>query len=359
MKRLIKTLVLTAVAVAFLYSYLPDFLANKPILVETVVPKKQTVYESAGCTGTLRSADTFRLSVGVPAEITEVFVTCGESVVSGQPILRYRCLSDQEITASLYTSEFADRIQIAEATLREASILAAAEYYAVSGELPEFFKDFYLPPDTIAETITEKSGVLLAPADGTVTSLHCEQGEFVSGLFTAVVVEDTVNIVAQLQAPESTLSKLAVGLPVNICCSAFGDRIFPAHIIEIGTQAVSTGGLLGNSKTYIDVTAAIDTTEVLMSGLTVRGTIFFVAYDDAILIPHEAIIADENGNEYVYRCIDGVAYKTPILSLYETDDGVVSGGGISLEDVLIKHPSANLVHGSLVTTLEEDTEVVS
>ena len=185
------------------------------------------------------------------------------------------------------------------------------------------------------------------------------EDDAVVGLFTAVVVEDTVNIVAQLQAPESTLSKLAVGLPVNICCSAFGDRIFPAHIIEIGTQAVSTGGLLGNSKTYIDVTAAIDTTEVLMSGLTVRGTIFFVAYDDAILIPHEAIIADENGNEYVYRCIDGVAYKTPILSLYETDDGVVSGGGISLEDVLIKHPSANLVHGSLVTTLEEDTEVAS
>lgn len=353
MRRLIRTLVLTAAAVAFLWYSLPEILGEKSIFVETILPKKQTVYESVGCKGTLRPAGTFRLSVGVPAEITEVYVACGDPVVSGQPILRYRCLSDREITEALYTKEIADRLQMLEDSLQETEILAAAEYYAVSGELPSFFKDFYLPPDTTGEKPDATSGFLLAPVDGTVTSLQCGQGEVVSGLFTAAVIEDTTKMVAQLRAPESTLSKLAVGLPVNISCSAFGDRIFPAQVISVGTQAITTGGLFGSSETYIDVTAAINTEEILLSGLTVRGTIFFVAYDDAILIPHEAVVTDEGGKEFVFRCIDGIAYKTPIVSLYENDEGVVSGGGIGIDDILVKHPAPELTHGSPVEYIDK------
>ncbi|MBE6952056.1 MAG: hypothetical protein E7452_00685 [Ruminococcaceae bacterium] len=356
MKRLIRTLVLTAVAIALLWQYLPSALVPQPITVEAISPKQMTVYESIACDGTLRSAETFRLSIGVPAEILEVYVQPGDLVSAGQPLISYRCLSTEEITAGLYSTELSNRLQSTAERLDDAKILAAAEYYAVSGELPSYFKDFYLPPDTIVETAANSSGVLVAPKDGTVTSVFCSGGDLVSGLFTAAVVENTVRIVAQLRAPEATLPKLVVGLPVNISGAAFGDRIFPARVSAIGTQAIATGGLLGKSETYIEVTAEINTSDMLMSGLTVRGTIFFIAYDNAVVVPHEAITVDEKGKEFVYRYVDGVLHKTPITVLYENDDGVVCGGEIALTDQLVRSPSADLRHGSVVVCTNVESE---
>ena len=171
------------------------------------------------------------------------------------------------------------------------------------------------------------------------------EGEIVSGLFSAASVADQSSIVAILRVPESCLSKLREGQQVNLSGAAFGSNVYSGIISEISRTAMTSGGLLTKSETYVEATVTLRTSEALMSGLTVKGNIFLHEYKNAVVIPHEAIATDEAGAEYVYQCVNGIARKRPISYLYENDDGVVTSNEFHVSDVLVAHPGAALYDG--------------
>ena len=93
-----------------------------------------------------------------------------------------------------------------------------------------------------------------------------------------------------------------------------------------------------------------------LSGITVRGTIFLSVYEDAVIIPHEAIAVDKNGSMFVYRCVGERLCKTPITPVFENDDGVISSGGVALSDLLVCSPDETVAHGDKVRIQAEDPE---
>ncbi len=114
MKRLIRTLLLTAVILAAIWYYLPTVYETPTIAVKTISPFSKTVYETVNCSGVLKAANTARLSVGAPAEITALCVAEGDSVTKGQPILEYRLLSNDEIArqaGGVYYGEISSKLQ--------------------------------------------------------------------------------------------------------------------------------------------------------------------------------------------------------------------------------------------------------
>lgn len=347
MKRLIVTVSLSTVILGILWLLLPRLHRENAYVVHVVSPSQATVYETANCSGVLQSAHIARLSIGTPAEITEICVEEGEKVSAGQPVLKYRLLSTEELAResnSIYIREFRERLYELNGMLNDASILAAAEYFAVNGELPDYFRDFYLP--TMESTQASQNGVLYAPFDGIVTLLnHQQSGEITSGLFVSVVVDDTSSITAKLHVPEAYLSKLKIGQSVNISGSAFGDQVFAGSITYISPYAVTSGGLLSKTETYIEATATLFTNEMLMSGLTIKGCIFLKEYHQALIIPHSAITMDENGQECVYQCIDGYAIRRPVSYDYENDEGIIVSGDFSREDLFIENPSTEVFDG--------------
>lgn len=359
MKRLIRTLLLTAVILAAIWYYLPTVYEKTPIAVKTISPFSKTVYETVNCSGVLKAANTARLSVGAPAEITALCVAEGDSVTKGQPILEYRLLSNDEIArqaGGVYYGEISSKLQELYGDLSAAAIFSAAEYYAASGELPAYFKDFYLPASAASTVNSSPSGILYAPFDGTVTAVNHKNGDIVSGMFVSAVVEDTDHIVADLQVPEAYLSRLAAGLPVNISGAAFGESVFAGRITDVGRYAVTTGGLLTKSETYIEATAAVFANQPLMSGLTVKACIFLTEYRDAVIIPHAAIDVDEEGNEFVYQYTDGYVVKRAVEYIYENDDGVVVSGGFSTEDQFVENPTKALYDLCPVVLASESEE---
>ena len=356
MKKLVCTVLLSAAILAALWFAVPALNKSKPLSVKTISPIQKTVYETAVCSGTLQSAHTARLTIGAPAQITEVLVAEGDAVTAGQPILKYRLLSTEEAAlqaGGIFTREIAERLRELSDGLHNDSLLAAAEYAAASGELPDYFKDFYLPATTSAETM--RSGILYAPFDGTLTMLASQKtGEIISGAFISAVVEDCSNIIATLRVPEAYLSQLRTGQTVNITGAAFGSHVFAGRILEIGSYAVTTGGLLTKSETCIEATAAIYTDQPLMSGLTVKGCVFLNEHPHAILIPHAAVTTDADGSEFVYQYVDGIAVRRPVVYTYETDDGVVVSGGFSAADQLIANPPHALYDGCPVAAEQTD-----
>lgn len=356
MKRLLVTISLSAVILGIIWCGLPGLVRETTPVVHVVSPSQATVYETASCSGVLQSVHTARLSIGSPAEITEICVEEGEAVSAGQPLLKYRLLSSDELArdfGNTYIREIHDRLHELNGMLSDASILSAAEYAAVNGELPDYFRDFYLPATGSAQG--SESGVLYAPFDGTVTLLnHLEIGEITSGLFVSAVVDDISHLVAKLHVPEAYLSKLQIGQSVNISGSAFGDQVFAGAITEISPYAVTSGGLLSKSETYIDATATLFTSETLMSGLTVKGCIFLNEYNQALIIPHSAITLDESRQECVYQCIDGHAIRRLVAYEYENDEGIVVSGDFSKDDLLIENPSAELFDGMPIRIAEQD-----
>lgn len=355
MKKLVCTMLLSAAILAALWFAVPALKTSNLLSVKTISPIQKTVYETAVCSGTLQSAHTARLTIGAPAQITEILVSEGDIVAAGQPILKYRLLSTEEAAlqaGGIFTREIAERLRELSDELHNDSLLAAAEYAAASGELPDYFKDFYLPATASAETM--RSGILYAPFDGTLTMLAQKTGEIVSGAFISAVVEDCSNIIATLRVPEAYLSQLHTGQTVNITGAAFGSHVFAGRILGIGSRAVTTGGLLTKSETCIEATAAIYTDQTLMSGLTVKGCVFLNEHPHAILIPHAAVTTDADGSEFVYQYVDGIAVRRPVAYTYETDDGVVVSEGFSTADQLIANPPHTLYDGCPVAVKQTD-----
>ena len=359
MKKLVCTILLSAAILAVLWYVVPTLGQSKPLSVKIISPVQKTVYETAACSGTLQSAHTARLTIGAPAQIIEILVSEGDTVAAGQPILKYRLLPTEEAVlqaGGIFTREIAERLRGLSDGLHDDSLLAAAEYAAASGELPDYFKDFYLPATASAETM--RSGILYAPFDGTLTMLASQKaGDIVSGAFISAVVEDCSNIIAALRVPESYLSQLHTGQNVNITGAAFGTHVFAGRILEIGSHAITTGGLLTKSETCIEATAAIYTDQLLMSGLTVKGCIFLNEHPNALLIPHAAVATDADGSEFVYLYVDGFAVRKPIAYTYETNDGVVVSDGFSVTDQLIANPPHELYDGCPVAAVQTDLGV--
>lgn len=352
MKRLIRTILFTATALFCIWYFLPDTVAEKPLVIQTISPHIDDVYETVTCTGILTYQRTSRLSVGIPSEITEVYVKAGDHVLRGQPLLRYRPLSADETTghiASVFSHEAGEKLETLTDTLDGAAILAAAEYYGTFGELPSYFSDFYLPQPPSAEP---QNGTILAPFDSVITALNVSEGDIVSGLFPAAAVADQSSMAAVLRVPESCLSKLREGQQVNVSGAAFGSSVYSGTITEIGNTAVTSGGLLTKSETFVEAVVTLRSNEALMSGLTVKGNVFLREYENAVVIPHEAITTDDSGMEYVYQCVNGVARKRPISYLYENDDGVVVSNEFHVSDVLVAHPGNELYDGCSVTAGE-------
>ncbi len=161
-----------------------------------------------------------------------------------------------------------------------------------------------------------------APFAGTVYSVLVHASDFVQAGDKLLQMADLKQIQVRAYFDEPEIGKLAVGKPVKIVWEAQPTRVWHGHVVRIPTTIVSYGTRnVGEALISVD-----DSDEMLLPNTNVTITVTLLDVHDALLIPREALHADDKG-DYVLQVVNGrlrrVAVKIGNLNLTEVQ--IISG----------------------------------
>ncbi len=177
--------------------------------------------------------------------------------------------------------------------------------------------------------------VLVAPADGIVTALNIQVGEWAAGNQAAVVLSDLTTLVVDIGLDESDVAHVALGQPALVTLDAFADVELTGNITAIAPKANTQAGVV-----LYPVTITLDPTEIpIRAGMTADVEIVTESAADVLIVPLRAIRSND-GQNFVQRKlhageVDPTGFiLTPVELGLVTDAYVEIRSGLEQGDVI-------------------------
>ena len=188
---------------------------------------------------------------------------------------------------------------------------------------------------------------ITSPAAGQVVKRSVEPGETVSPGASLMIIQvvDAVRVITYVT--EKDINHLSPGSEAVVTTPAVPGRTYTARIESLGTKADPETG-------SFSVKLAIPNTEgLLRPGMTARVSLQGRHYQDAILIPDNALV-DRDRRRVAYKVVDGAAVQVePVVALTAMDRVLVLSG-LQAGDRIIVEGVENIVEGTLVKVMESD-----
>lgn len=176
-----------------------------------------------------------------------------------------------------------------------------------------------------------------APFDGMITSLNAEAGDMYSGMVIASV-EDVSAYEITTEIDEYDIGKIKKGQRVVIKTNGTGDEELKGTVKSVAPRAT-----MGQSVTYTVVISVDTKNDMLKLDMTAKLSIVLEESNNTLTVPYEAVLTDDEGNEYV-QVVDGkdangllqthdVYVTTGIKSDYYVEilDGLKGGEEVKVE----------------------------
>ncbi|MEA4822583.1 MAG: efflux RND transporter periplasmic adaptor subunit [Clostridiaceae bacterium] len=180
---------------------------------------------------------------------------------------------------------------------------------------------------------------LYSPAEGLVTKISVDTNGVVAAQNTLVMIADPMSLRIRAAVPEAYVQDLAVGMRCDITGEAFRDRVYAGEIVKIMPYAYQNTTLTGVGDTLVDVIVSIDEPdEALRSGYNAQVEIQTDLKENALLVPYEAVMQDENNVEYVFVEENGYAVRRDVKTGYELDDTIELVEGCAAGERVILNP---------------------
>lgn len=182
----------------------------------------------------------------------------------------------------------------------------------------------------------ETTQTLVAPTSGTVTSISVTRpGYYVDPSKPAVVIKSATGLQVRLNVNESQISGIQEGQKAEITGVGFKDSVYSGTVKEIASEAKQVVTTTGQ-QTVIEVVVSVDDPgKDIKPGFTAKAKIITSSNSSVLIAPYEAVQADEDGSEYVFRVVGGKAVKTPIETGREFDAGFEVLKGLSAGDRVV------------------------
>ena len=183
---------------------------------------------------------------------------------------------------------------------------------------------------------------LYSTASGTIILKPVEEGEMVvssSGSYSAGTVilklADLSRMIVNTKINEVDISKIEIGMQVNIQVDAYPYENFDGEITKIAAMAIS----YNNVKVFPVEIELKEVDEKLKPGMTANITIIGEERKDIVVIPIRCIFSDDEGNDIVYQVKNdsigsGNVVKTGINNFQEVEiiEGIAVGDTISTKE---------------------------
>ena len=339
---IIVALVLAVVAVPLLNDYLRGGNAVE-VQVETLEPR--SIQASVLASGQLVHEEEVKLTTEVIGRVTGIFVEEGDRVKSAQLLLQ---IDDETYRAEVEQNEATVRMQeIAiqrqqlrvdnlrtqwerDQALHESNLIDERSFDLSTNELSLAQVDLRSSRESLsqaqarleqAEDRLSKTRVV-APIDGTVTSLDIEVGETAISSTTNIAGSNLMTIAnpdsihAEVNVDEADIANVAVGQEAQIIAIAYPDQPIKGVIDSIALSARVAEGTQGLS---FAVKIRLDKADrfALRPGMSCRVEIYTEVRDGLLAVPIQAILVDEELSEnrttyHVFEYDDGEAREVAV-----------------------------------------------
>lgn len=297
MKRFVLLFALTlAASVAILFA--GNMARNSILQVGVDELKPLPEEESVVCTGKVESISNGDVYAPVSSVAKQIYVRAGDKVKAGQALMQVSVPSSDE-----------EDLQQAYASYLNSSLST--------------------PKSEMTQTLT-------APTGGTVVSVAVTKpGYYVDSSKPAVVIKSTTGLQVRLNVNESQISEIREGQKAEITGIGFKNSIYSGTVKEIASEAKQVIATTGQ-QTVVEVVVSVDDPgQDIKPGFTAKAKIVTSSNSSVLIAPYEAVQADDDGGEYVFRVVGGKAVKTPIETGREFDSGFEVLEGLSAGDRVV------------------------
>ncbi|MEM7016963.1 MAG: efflux RND transporter periplasmic adaptor subunit [Pseudomonadota bacterium] len=354
--------------------------------VELEQPVARTIKPSILTSGQLVHEDEVHLTSEVIGKVKALYVEEGRAVTAGQLVLE---IDDESFFAQVEQNQAAVRLQEIDIERRQLNINNLARRFKRSNSL---FEQNLLDDNSFEAAQHElnlarvdlKAGKehlvqaraqleqaqdrldktrITSPIDGVITWLDIEVGETAISSTTNVpgsrlmTIANPASIITELYVDEADVADIELGQTAEIIAIAYPDKPLTGQVEFIANTAQTVQGRQGLS--FLVRLRITDTNGVQpRPGMSCRAAIFTHGEDEALSLPVQAILVEEDAgtkavNYFVYVAREGVAKKVDIETGISDDEYQAVTQGLTLNDRVVIGP------GRTLRRLKEDEAIMT
>lgn len=310
--------------------------AATPIPVETALPSRADILATYEATTTIASDADAPVVAKAGGEVVSLLVEEGDRVSHGQVLaeldgerLRLEMLSakaslDQVRSEYERYTDLAARGLVSEAMFE--SMKYDLEALEAAYELARLNYDY---------------SKIRAPIDGVVSSRNIKLGQSINVSDVVFRITDTNELLAYLQIPQAELGKFSAGQLATLTVDAMPNTKYNAMIARISPTIDMRNGTF-RATAFID-----NGSGELAPGMFARFSIAYEKHADALVIPREALV-EEDDQTSVYVVANGSVSRRTIETGIESGDLVEVVGGLDGDDEIVVTGQSSLRDGSKV-----------
>jgi HlyD family secretion protein len=271
---------------------------EKPMVLETEVPKYGYISRSVTATGTVEPVDTVAVGSQVSGTIQKIYTDFNAKVKKGQLIAeldkslflaqvdQYKANLAEAKAAAIYQKSTFDR----QTLLYNTGAISKADFESAQNQ--------YLAAKATVESVqAQLNGALknlqyasiYSPVDGVVMTRNVSVGQTVAASFNTptlfIIAKDISKMQVQAAVSEADIGDVRIGERVTFTVDAYPDISFTGTVNQVRLEPVTTA----NVVTYSTMVTAPNADLRLKPGMTANIFIFTKEVDSALLITAKAI----------------------------------------------------------------------
>lgn len=194
---------------------------------------------------------------------------------------------------------------------------------------------------------TINTGKIIAPFDGTITTVSAIVGDLVSSGSDALRLSNLDNLMVEVSISEVDINKVQVGQKAVVTFDAISNVEYVGYVESIS----SSGNADDNSVVQFSVWAKVDDADQLVKpGFTSVVSIVTSEVEDALLVPYDAVVSRDGSYMVVLAAKDGSTTLVPVEvgAISEMFAEITSGEIEEGDQIVIYGSDANDMFGGMM-----------
>lgn len=311
-------------------------------------------------TGTVTANRNLPVVIKVPCKVKSVAVKAGDTVKAGDVLFTLDTADLQDTYGSALKTYNSTKTLLDEQVRQTQESLnnlkALYELGAVSQNTVEQTElGLMQAQNTRSNTLTQmglndvvdvlNDPTVTAPIDGTVSSVSVTAGVTVSPGSPAAVVSEIGHPQAVVSISESLQPLVSVGDAVDVAIPSLGDQTVTGTVASVASAVSQNTALY---EVHIDLPADLK----VSIGMFARAVFRTDARVGTVLVPTEAILTGDDGQQYVFIADGGLAYRVDVTTGLVSESNTEITSGLHGGEQLVTRGQSYLSDGAPVRVTE-------
>lgn len=310
--------------------------ASAPVPVQVRMPKRTDLFATYETAANLETEGDAPVVARVAGDVVELLVEEGERVTAGQALAR---LDGERLRLEMLAAKAdLDRVQgeyDRYQDLHERGLVSKSMYENLKYDLESLQATYELRRLEYGYT------TIRAPIGGYLSARQLRPGQHVNADEVVFRVTDTRELIADLRIPQTELRRIAAGQVASLRVDSLPGRTFAAKIVRISPTIDIHNGTF-RATVHID-----NTSGALAPGMFARFDIAFERHADALVIPRDALL-EEDEETAVYVVTGDTVERRRIQTGIVTRDSIEVLDGLKESEQVVVVGHSALRDGSRV-----------